>query len=77
MPGRRPIGERFVNNAPGVLPADGTVIDYLQSVAPIRRLQGPERCIRIGIGEIADALLFDENAPARQQPHDALYDLVE
>jgi hypothetical protein len=69
MPGRHTIGERFVNNAPGVFPADGTVIDYLQSVAPIRRLQGPEPAIRIGVGEIAHALLFDEEALARQELH--------
>ena len=39
-----------------------------------RRLQGPERGLRIGVGQIAHPLLFNEIAFACQQPHEALYD---
>ena len=42
-----------------------------------RRPQGPECEIQIGVGEAGHALLFDEEALARQEPHYALYDPVE
>ncbi len=38
------------------------------------RPQGPEREIRIGVGEVGHALLFDEEAVARQELHKALDD---
>jgi len=41
------------------------------------RLQGRERAIRLGLGQVAHALLFDEVAGARQQLDDALDDPVE
>jgi hypothetical protein len=34
-----------------------------------RRPQGPERCIRIGVGDVGHARLFDEEALARQELH--------
>jgi hypothetical protein len=39
--------------------------------------RGPEREIRIGVGEIGHALLFDEEALARQELHEALDDTKE
>jgi hypothetical protein len=40
-------------------------------------LQGPERVIRIDVGQVAHALLFDEIALAGQHSHDARDDLDE